>query len=167
MQAVLGRRCRLPDAIHPDIRPQAHSAALSSPQKSPCTGSIFKAEKTFLARRASRHRDDAAIARASSSGSNETPEPKWRPYAKASRLSYFLWDDNAGRRLCCSAAGRGELNTPEGVEASHAPHAGRSQGQRRRGRVRFRMAALRPRDECVSRAAPVSAVQPRTGKVDD
>ena len=46
----------------------------------------------------------------------ETPNPKWQPYAKASRLSYFLWDTMPDDALLESAA-RGELNTPEGVEA--------------------------------------------------
>ncbi len=45
----------------------------------------------------------------------ETPNPKWQPYAKASRLSYFLWDTAPDDALLDSAA-RGDLNTPEGME---------------------------------------------------
>jgi hypothetical protein len=46
----------------------------------------------------------------------ETPNPKWKPYATAARLSYFLWDTTPDEVLLDSAE-HGELNTPEGVEA--------------------------------------------------
>ena len=45
----------------------------------------------------------------------ETPNPKWKPYAQACRLSYFLWDSTPDDALLASA-GRGELNTPDGIE---------------------------------------------------
>ena len=45
----------------------------------------------------------------------ETPHPKWKSYAIASRLSYFLWDTAPDDALLDSAA-RGELNTPEAIE---------------------------------------------------
>jgi len=43
-----------------------------------------------------------------------TPKPSLRPYATASRLSYTLWDTMPDAALL-AAAGRGDLNTPEGV----------------------------------------------------
>ena len=76
--------------------------------------SIFKAQKTFLAGA------QAVVETMLQSPSfifwlERSPRPKWSPYAKASRLSYFLWatmpDDDLLER-----AGRGELDTPEGVE---------------------------------------------------
>ncbi len=45
----------------------------------------------------------------------ETSNPRWQPYARASRLSYALWDTTPDDALLASAA-KGELNTPEGVE---------------------------------------------------
>jgi hypothetical protein len=45
----------------------------------------------------------------------ETGNPKWRPYAAASRLSYALWDTMPDEALLAAAA-HGELETPEGVE---------------------------------------------------
>ena len=40
----------------------------------------------------------------------QTPNPKWKPYATACRLSYFLWDTMPDDALL-DAASRGELNT--------------------------------------------------------
>ncbi len=48
---------------------------------------------------------------------DETSNPKWKPYAKASRLSYALWDSMPDRGLLESAA-RGELATSQGVETA-------------------------------------------------
>ncbi len=47
----------------------------------------------------------------------ETDNPRWKPYATASRLSYALWDTMPDGALLESAA-RGELSTPQGVEKS-------------------------------------------------
>jgi hypothetical protein len=44
-----------------------------------------------------------------------TSDPKWKPYATASRLSYALWDTMPDAQLF-SAAEKGELATPKGVE---------------------------------------------------
>jgi len=44
-----------------------------------------------------------------------TSDPKLKPYAAASRLSYALWDSMPDADLL-AAAGRGELATPQGVE---------------------------------------------------
>ena len=46
---------------------------------------------------------------------DETPNPKWKPYATASRLSYTLWDTAPDADLMTAAA-QGELGTPAGVE---------------------------------------------------
>jgi hypothetical protein len=45
----------------------------------------------------------------------DTPNPKLRPYAVASQLSYFIWNTMPDDALLASAEG-GELNTREGVE---------------------------------------------------
>jgi hypothetical protein len=45
----------------------------------------------------------------------ETSNPKWKPYARANRLSYALWDTMPNDVLLESAA-RGELDTPAGVD---------------------------------------------------
>ena len=45
----------------------------------------------------------------------ETPNTKWKPYATAARLSYFLWNTTPDAALLNSAAS-GELDTPEGVD---------------------------------------------------
>src|SRR5262249_2089134 len=75
---------------------------------------VFKTEKTFLAGA------QAVIETMLQSPAfifwiEDTPNPKWRPYAKASRLSYFLWDTAPDEALLDSAA-KGELNTSEGIE---------------------------------------------------
>jgi hypothetical protein len=75
---------------------------------------IFKSEKTFLAGA------QAVIETMLQSPAfifwlEETPNAKWRPYARASRLSYFIWDTAPDDTLLDSAA-RGELNTAEGIE---------------------------------------------------
>jgi hypothetical protein len=44
----------------------------------------------------------------------DTGNPKWRPYAAATRLSYALWDSMPDDALL-AAAGRGELDTPQAV----------------------------------------------------
>ena len=46
---------------------------------------------------------------------DETSNPKWKPYATASRLSYTLWDTTPDTALM-SAAAQGELATPAEVE---------------------------------------------------
>src|ERR1051326_7731103 len=76
--------------------------------------SIFKSEKTFLAGA------QAVIESMLQSPGfifwlEETANPKWKPYAKASRLAYFIWDTSPDDALLDSAS-RGELNTAEGVE---------------------------------------------------
>jgi hypothetical protein len=74
---------------------------------------IFKREKTFLAGA------QAVIETMLQSPSfifwlEQSPNPKWAPYAEASRLSYFLWATMPDENLLECAA-RGELDTPEGV----------------------------------------------------
>jgi uncharacterized protein DUF1592/uncharacterized protein DUF1588/uncharacterized protein DUF1587/uncharacterized protein DUF1595/uncharacterized protein DUF1585 len=44
-----------------------------------------------------------------------TSNPKWKPYAAASRLSYMLWDSMPDAALM-DATANGELSTPAGVE---------------------------------------------------
>src|SRR5579871_5301146 len=46
---------------------------------------------------------------------DETPNPQWKAYATASRLSYFLWNTMPDDALLASAAS-GELGTPAGLE---------------------------------------------------
>lgn len=46
-----------------------------------------------------------------------TANPQWRPYVTATRLAYALWDTMPDAFLLASAA-RGELATPQGVEAA-------------------------------------------------
>ena len=75
---------------------------------------VFKGEKTFLSGA------QAVIETVLQSPTflfwlEETPNPKWKAYAKASRLSYFLWDTAPDDALLDSAAS-GELNTAEGTE---------------------------------------------------
>ncbi|HEY6399845.1 MAG TPA: DUF1592 domain-containing protein, partial [Blastocatellia bacterium] len=47
---------------------------------------------------------------------DETSDPKLKPYVTASRLSYAIWDSMPDAALLESAA-RGELSTPQGIEA--------------------------------------------------
>jgi hypothetical protein len=44
----------------------------------------------------------------------QTPNPKWKPYAVASRLAYFIWDTTPDESLLSSAAA-GELTSRNGV----------------------------------------------------
>src|SRR5260370_23425180 len=46
---------------------------------------------------------------------DQPPDPKWKPYATASRLSYAIWDTMPDAALLAAAA-RGELATPQDVE---------------------------------------------------
>jgi hypothetical protein len=46
---------------------------------------------------------------------DQTPNPKWKPYATASFLSYSLWNTMPDDALL-DAAGRGELGTAAGIE---------------------------------------------------
>jgi len=46
---------------------------------------------------------------------DDTPRPQWKPYATASRLSYFLWNTMPDNGLLDSAA-KGELNSLDGIE---------------------------------------------------
>jgi hypothetical protein len=46
---------------------------------------------------------------------DETPNPKWKPFATASFLSYSLWNTMPDDALL-DAAGRGELDTAAGIE---------------------------------------------------
>ena len=84
------------------------------PQEIAWHETIFKSEKTFLAGA------QAIIETMLQSPSfifwlEDTQNPKWRPYARASRLSYFIWDTQPDDALLESAA-KGELSTPEGLE---------------------------------------------------
>ena len=45
---------------------------------------------------------------------DDSSDPKWKPYAMASRLSYAIWDSMPDAGLL-KAAASGELDTPEGV----------------------------------------------------
>jgi hypothetical protein len=45
----------------------------------------------------------------------ETDNPKWKPYARAGRLSYALWDTMPNDALLASAA-KGELDNPASLE---------------------------------------------------
>jgi hypothetical protein len=47
--------------------------------------------------------------------SEQTPNTKWKPYATASRLAYFIWGTMPDDALLDSAA-KGELSRPEDVE---------------------------------------------------
>lgn len=75
---------------------------------------VFKGEPTFLA-------GAQAVVETMLQSPNfvfwleESPNPKWKPYAKASRLSYFLWATAPDAALLDSAA-KGELDTREGID---------------------------------------------------
>jgi hypothetical protein len=75
---------------------------------------LFKTEKEFL-------KGAQAVIEAMLQSPNfvfrleETANPKWKPYATAASLAYFLWDTTPDEALLDSAA-RGELDTPEGIE---------------------------------------------------
>jgi hypothetical protein len=75
---------------------------------------IFRSEKSFLAGA------QAVIETMLQSPAflfwlEETPNPKWKPYAQACRLAYFLWDSTPDDGLLESAA-NGALNSPDGIE---------------------------------------------------
>jgi hypothetical protein len=75
---------------------------------------VFRAEKGFL-------KGAQAVIEAMLQSPNflfwleETPNPKWKPYATASRLAYFIWDTTPDAALLDRAA-YGELNTRDGIE---------------------------------------------------
>ncbi|MEP6536459.1 MAG: DUF1592 domain-containing protein [Bryobacteraceae bacterium] len=84
------------------------------PQEIAWHETIFKGEKTFLAGA------QAVIETMLQSPSfifwlEDTHNPKWKAYARASRLSYFIWDTQPDDALLESAA-KGELSTPDGLE---------------------------------------------------
>ena len=93
---------------------------------------------------------------------DETPNPKWKPYATASRLSYTLWDTAPDADLMTAAA-QGELATPAGVEKAARrmlDDSARAPGSRR---VCFRVAAFRSHPHQQPRPPPLRQVQPRDG----
>jgi len=47
----------------------------------------------------------------------DTPNPKWKLYAAATRLSYALWDSMPDSALLAAAA-QGELSTPKGLDSA-------------------------------------------------
>lgn len=75
---------------------------------------VFRTEKEFL-------RGAQAVIEAMLQSPNfifwldETPNPKWKAFATASRLSYFLWDSTPDQALLDSAA-KGQLDSAQGVE---------------------------------------------------
>ena len=78
------------------------------------TNRSFNREKTFLA-------GAQAVIEAMLQSPNfifwveQSPNPKWKPYATAARLAYFIWNTTPDDALLESAA-KGELNTADGVE---------------------------------------------------
>jgi len=76
--------------------------------------SVFRSEKEFL-------KGAQAVIEAMLQSPNfvfwldRTPNPKWKPFATASFLSYFLWNTTPDDALLDAAAG-GELNTAAGIE---------------------------------------------------
>ena len=79
-----------------------------------------------------------------------TSNPKWKPYAAASRLSYMLWDSMPDAALM-EAAANGELSTPAGVEKMS-----RRMLQDPRARTRLWMSSLP--SGCVLTASSPAAV---------
>jgi hypothetical protein len=75
---------------------------------------IFQSRKTF-------HTGAQAVIEAMLQSPNfifwaeQTPNPKWKPYATAARLAYFIWNTTPDEALLDSAA-NGELRTADGVE---------------------------------------------------
>jgi hypothetical protein len=75
---------------------------------------IFQSRKTFLA-------GAQAVIEAMLQSPNfifwveQSPNPKWKPYATAARLAYFIWNTTPDEALLENAA-KGELNTADGVE---------------------------------------------------
>ena len=63
----------------------------------------LQGEKELSRRRAGRDRDDAAVPELHILARRDS-EPKWKPYAKASRLAYFIWDTAPDDALLDSAA---------------------------------------------------------------
>jgi hypothetical protein len=75
---------------------------------------IFQSRKTFLT-------GAQAVIEAMLQSPNfifwveQTPNPKWKPYATATRLAYFIWNTTPDEELLNSAE-RGELKTSDGLE---------------------------------------------------
>ena len=75
---------------------------------------IFKSEAVFL-------KGAQAVIEAMLQSPNflfrleDTPNLKWKPYATAAKLSYFIWDSMPDATLLDSAAA-GELDSPDGVK---------------------------------------------------
>ncbi len=75
---------------------------------------IFRTGKTFL-------RGAQAVIEAMLQSPNfvfwldQTPNPKWKPYATAARLAYFVWNTTPDEALLDSAAS-GELHSPDSLE---------------------------------------------------
>ena len=94
---------------------------------------------------------------------DDTSNPKLKPYATASRLSYALWDSMPDAALM-GAAARGELVTPAGTREDGPPHAcgpSRAPGSRR---VCIAMAALRSGSDHQPGPPPLSEIHPRNSR---
>ena len=99
--------------VHPDIRPPRFPQAAGAGRDCAYRGDLQRRED-LSRRRAGRDRDHAAVAQLHFLAGRDS-QSEMEAYAKASRLSYFIWDTAPDDALLDSAA-RGELNTPEGVE---------------------------------------------------
>ena len=93
---------------------------------------------------------------------DETPNPKWKPYATASYLSYSLWNTTPDDALL-DAVARGELNTTAGIEHITREMLDDPRAKDGLDRICFRVAAFRPRTRCRARTSRLSALQPRLG----
>ena len=124
--------------------------ALSIARKVAVQKAIFQARKTFLAGA------QAVIETMLQSPSfifwlEQSPEPEMGSPMR--RLPAFLISSghNAGRRLAATSGPTENLEPRKASEDDNTAHAPESQGKSRRRRVRFRVAALRSRDESFAR----------------
>ncbi len=134
-------RRQLPYKIYPESLADAPSGVRWSRRKWRATA-LFSAQREDVPeRRCSGGRSHAAIADFIF-WMEQTPNPAWKAYATASFLSYSLWNTMPDDLLRCGGAWQTGDSSRRGAHG--APHAGRPSGERRTGRVRFAMAALRP-----------------------
>ena len=115
VQARFRGRCRPAAPSSSRLSAAALSAGLSKREEVALLTSHLQGREDVSGRRAGRHRDRCCSLPRFIFWLEETPNPKWKAYAKASRLSYFSGTPRP-TTPCWTARRSGELNTAEGME---------------------------------------------------
>ena len=152
-------------AVHPELRPEGLPPSARLPRRRSRYEALFQKQADFAT-------GAQLVVEAMLQSPNflfrleDTANPKWRPYAAASRLSYALWDSMPDDALLAAAA-RGELDTPDGVEKVARRMLDDPKARQALDEFVVAVAPLRPRPDRHQGAPRVPAVHSGYGHRDD